>query len=79
MSPDPLYVEERDEALKNIENNLACGLNDEERSKVLKMDEALKLEQAAKEDEKLLNCLPSLQLEDIPLKKPRYAVNDMLK
>lgn len=78
MSPDPKFVDEREEVLKDVENRLIKSLSEAEKSKVLQMDQALKLEQAAKEDEKLLDCLPSLKIEDIPLKKPRYAVSTKL-
>jgi Zn-dependent M16 (insulinase) family peptidase len=75
MTPDPKFVDEREEVLKGVEKRLVENLSPEEKSKVLQMDQALKLEQAAKEDEKLLDCLPSLQIEDIPLKKPRHVVS----
>jgi len=76
MYPDKNFVEEREKCLSELESRLVSSLTQSSRDKVLKMDEKLKKEQSTKETEETLACLPSLQISDIPLEKPKYPVSN---
>jgi Zn-dependent M16 (insulinase) family peptidase len=43
---------------------------------VAEMEKRLSEEQSTKETAESLSCLPTLQMDDIPLKKPVYKVHD---
>jgi Zn-dependent M16 (insulinase) family peptidase len=74
MSPDEKFVAERESILSDLESNLVRNLTESSRAEVLDMDRRLSEEQATKDNDESLACLPSLQMEDIPLEKPVYKV-----
>ena len=74
MSPDEKFVAERESILSDLESNLVRNLTESGRAEVSDMDRRLSEEQALKENDASVACLPSLQMEDIPLEKPVYKV-----
>ena len=53
---------------------MIAGLTDSDVAYVADMDKRLADEQSTKENDEAIACLPSLQMEDIPLEKPVYKV-----
>ncbi len=53
---------------------MIAGLSEADRTYVADMDARLAEEQSTKENDEAIACLPSLQMEDIPLEKPVYKV-----
>ena len=77
MSPDEKFVLDREKVLADLESGLVQNLTEADRAKVAEIEARLQEEQSTKENDDAIACLPTLQMEDIPLEKPVYKVRIM--
>lgn len=66
---------EREQVLSDLESRLVRSLTKYDRVRVAEIESKLQDEQSTKENDESIACLPSLQMEDIPIDKTIFKVN----
>ncbi len=75
MSPKSEYLADQQRVLDDLEERLVTGLTEEDRARVIAEGKELEKLQGSKDNE-LISSLPTLTIQDIPDKLPRYTTEN---